>query len=571
MMRHMRRARYWGIILIAVTTLTSIRVCGFEFTDWDDDINIWQNPLLNPPTWRHVAEFWSAPFLGLYIPVTYSVWSAVAAFAWIAEPDGWGNHLNPYLFHTLNFALHLACVLTVWRLLSRFVRAPWAAGIGAALFALHPLQVEAVAWATGAKDLLGTLLAMLGMLAYFSTAKSAEAEREMAPPPLRAMKAIRPPSAAVHLGALGLFVLAVLAKPSTVVAPIMLLLLHFWDGWSWRRRGLKWLLAWFAVALAGALITRAAQPMTPDLLARQPPLWFRPFVAADAMAFYLRKLAWPFGLCIDYGLTPQKLLDAGTWRWTWLLPAGVAIAMALVGAGRQIWIGAGIFVAGLVPVLGLTTYRFQIYFASVADRYVYPSMFGAALVLAHLLSRVDPRPARGRGVIAAVAMLLAILGALSFGQAGFWADGVTLYTHVLAINPDSYAAHQNRGTAEEHDGDLVDAEPDYRAAVEENPDALSARIVLARVQFALGHDAQGVATLAGAIRWQERLDPEKAQTPGSATIVARDDLDLANLAHQYHHPAQAKAILMQAVRFDPQNAEVRRQLVQLQKENEPAP
>jgi hypothetical protein len=116
------QSRLSAALLVLAICIVFGRTCGFEFTLWDDPQTINQNPLLNPPTLAHTAQLWKKPIENLYIPVTYSLWSAAAWVAWLDEPDPHGNHLNPFVFHSLNLIIHIVCALLVLSLLRRLVK-----------------------------------------------------------------------------------------------------------------------------------------------------------------------------------------------------------------------------------------------------------------------------------------------------------------------------------------------------------------------------------------------------------------------------------------------------------------
>ena len=134
--------------------LTLGRVCVNEFAGWDDPENISTNPYYDPPTLRGIAHFWAGPTTGMYIPLPYTLWGGLAYVARVAEPDASGSRLNPWVYHTANLLIHLATCLLVLDFLNRVTKRQWAAWFGAAVFAIHPMQVETVAWASGARDLL---------------------------------------------------------------------------------------------------------------------------------------------------------------------------------------------------------------------------------------------------------------------------------------------------------------------------------------------------------------------------------------------------------------------------------
>src|SRR5438093_1736288 len=151
------------ILIVLVGAAAFGRVAKFEFLSWDDYQTVAGNPQLNPPTSRSIASFWTHPQVDLYIPVTYTVWAFAANAAAVPQPPppnppatGWA--LDARVFHTLNLALHLAAACIVFLLLRDLLggagSADLAAVAGALLFALHPVQVEPVAWISGMKDVL---------------------------------------------------------------------------------------------------------------------------------------------------------------------------------------------------------------------------------------------------------------------------------------------------------------------------------------------------------------------------------------------------------------------------------
>src|SRR5688572_7981596 len=164
--------RRWLPLLIAVITfLTFARVVTYEFLDWDDFDNIVRNPDLNPPTPRSVAAYWAKPHMSLYIPVTYTVWGAVAAVSGLGEPDALGVRLNPMQFHAVNVLIHVVAAVLAFDVLRLLVSHDLPALLGALLFALHPVQVEPVAWVSGTKDVLSGALALAAIGQYVRYAR----------------------------------------------------------------------------------------------------------------------------------------------------------------------------------------------------------------------------------------------------------------------------------------------------------------------------------------------------------------------------------------------------------------
>ena len=466
-----------------------------EFVAYDDDTNVWRNPALNPPTWPRLRGFWQQPYANMYIPVTYSVWTAVALVADMPQADRLGSLLNPYVFHTANLLVHIASVLVVWVILNLLVRHAWAAAVGALLFALHPVQVEPVAWVTGMKDLLCGLLSLLAIWQYLLYAGAEDP----------AQKRSRWAHYAVATAAL---VLALLSKPAAVTLPVIAWILSgLLPGRNWRT-GIAPLLPWVAIAAVSAAIMVQVQPPEARVAS---PLWARPLVASDTIAFYLYKLLYPARLGMDYGRTPQWLVHQPWVYFAWLVPA--------VGGAALWWLrtrtpvlpaAAGVFVASLLPVLGLKLFDYQ-EISTVADRYLYLAMLAPALAMAWWLSRYWTR-ARVTGCI----IVLCILGTRSWFQTWTWRDTRTLLTHAVWVNPSSWTAHRGLVT-ELMATDLPAAIEHGRAAVRSRPDDRP------------NHDALGLALLAArqydqaiaAHREAMRVEPDPVLRLLSQSYLAR--------------------------------------------------
>src|SRR5919202_5121709 len=231
-------------VLVVVTLAVFGQLYGHEFVLWDDGLHVFENPYLQSLTFDNILAFWREPYGELYIPLTYTLWALTAAASrgWLAHPSV-GAPLDPRFFHALNLLVYFLTVLVVWRivrlLLSRTATSPslarveWAAGAGALLFAVHPIHVEAVAWVTGFKDVLYGFLACVAIWQYLIYARG----------DVDASASGKPAGGKAHrlLGrywlATGAYVLALLAKPTAVVIPVVALVLDIW-GWpqTWRHR-----------------------------------------------------------------------------------------------------------------------------------------------------------------------------------------------------------------------------------------------------------------------------------------------------------------------------------------------
>ena len=141
------------LLIVASTLLVYGHTIRNQFLNWDDYDNITENYLFNPVTPANIKRLWTEPFLGLYVPATYTLMGLESHFATRHDPD-FGASITPALFRAVSVGMHLLCALMVFAILRRFTNHPWAAGAGALLFALHPLQAESVCWITEQRGLL---------------------------------------------------------------------------------------------------------------------------------------------------------------------------------------------------------------------------------------------------------------------------------------------------------------------------------------------------------------------------------------------------------------------------------
>ena len=312
-------------LLLAATALVFSPALFADFIRLDDYSHIFENPHLQRMSISGLAGLWTRSYFNLYIPITYSCWWAVTMMGSLLGP----LRQNPWLFHALNLAIHLANSALVFYLLRTLLSLGAqktatqddpgrgkVALIAALVFALHPVQVETVAWISELKGVLSTMFGLLGLLWYY-----------------RCRGAKRALTAAF-------FVAAMLAKPSAVVFPgIVLLVNRILLGMSLRESAVAPAL-YSLLLLPLLLVTKYLQPDTTlDFI---PTASQRLAVAADALAFYFNKVLIPFPLAVDYGRSPQYVLgDLPGWRialLSLLSLAGVAVAIkALLRPAKSRW------------------------------------------------------------------------------------------------------------------------------------------------------------------------------------------------------------------------------------------
>jgi protein O-mannosyl-transferase len=429
--------------LLALTAAAYLPLWGNDFINYDDPVYITDNPgvkagLSGPGCWwawtNNEAPYW--------LPLT---WLSLQFDAHFFSARGPGGEvvLSPAAFHGENLAWHAAGALLLFAVFYRLTGARWRSFLVAALFAVHPMHVESVAWATERKDVLSGFFGALTLWAY--------------------VRYCERPGRLRYLGVAAAFALGLLAKPMLMTLPFVLLLLDYWPLARWapgRGRAALGRLALekvplFALAGASAAITLHARESHGALvLLGEVPLSSRLGNALTAYGWYLSATFWPTRLAALY---PHPYRN---WSAAQAL-AGVACllsltALALWQARRRPWLVVGWlwFVGALVPVIGLAQGGAQAW----ADRFSYWPHVGLFVAVAwgigDLAERVRlPRPAWA----AAGALALGALAALTWVQVGHWHNSTTLWEHALAVTEDNDRAHQYLAQSYRQEGRLEEA------------------------------------------------------------------------------------------------------------------
>jgi hypothetical protein len=481
-----------------------------EFVEWDDFTFIVANPRFNPPTWDTLRFYWTHAGFNLYMPVSYVLWAGLAKLAWLAQPDPVsGTHLNPYVFHFCGVLLHVIAGLAVFGITRRLVGADLPAAVGALLYTLHPLQVESVAFIGTMNTPIAGALALLAVWLFGISGDDDGGNRAQ-----QAFTRWRRPS---FLLATLLLAMALLSKSTAVVAPALALV---FDWAANQRRGPSrslWatvlaLLPWFVLTIPCLVWTKLAQP-APGIAALTP-IWARPLIAGDSLAFYMRRLLWPHPLAIDYGRTPQVMLNSPWLYVNWLAPAALLLVAWWVYKRKPI-VAAGIaaFIIGVLPNSGIVPFDYQ-QFSTTADRYVYLAMTGVALLVAVAVSSgIGPGGARRtRSIVAAVVVVLACI-VLTERQIQTWRDGETLFRHAVQVDPRSWMSWENLANV------IADRDPQQaiaacRRAIAINPSDPSAYNNLGSILMSQQNPRVAAAAFAEA----HRLAPEN---PTFASNYAR--------------------------------------------------
>ena len=423
-------------LLVAASFLPAVWA-GFV---WDDEII---RRIEAVRSWGGIWDLWFSPSAVYHESGSGEdhYWPLVYTTFWV-EHKLWGFH--PLGYHALNLLLHFVNTALLWRLLLR-LRVP-GAFFAAAVFAVHPLHVESVAWVIARKDLLSAFFYLTAVLMWL---------RYSEVPRLRC-----------YVTAILLFTAGMLCKSIVVTLPATLLILQWWRHGSLRQadllRTLPFFLVGFAIALADMSFYESRNISFDYSVAE------RVLIAAHALWFYIGKLAWPVDLAVMYPHWDVSVSDFAEW--------GYVIATLAVGAlfwllrnrvGRGPLACALFFAVTLSPVLGFLPFGYM-NISFVADRYQYLAGIGAIVLFAGTASRGVARlPRAGQGVGKTAALgLLALLGVATWNQSGFYKDSITFFGRAVSVNPESWAAHCYVGGALFNLGRYAEAENHFRRSVE---------------------------------------------------------------------------------------------------------
>lgn len=479
-----------GILLLVAAVFG--QAGGFRFVNFDDGEYVYANPnLLGGLTPRTLAWAFTTGYAANWHPLT---WLSHALDVTLFGGWAGGHHLTSVAIHGTNAVL-------LFLVLRAMTSALWRSALVAALFAIHPLHVEAVAWVSERKELLGALFGILAVGAYHRYA--------------------RRPSPARMAAVAALFALSLLAKPMWVTLPCVLLLLDRWP--LARHEPLRRLaiekLPLLALSAASCAATWFVQSRS-GAVASGFPLAERALNAPIAVLSYLRQTLWPSGLAVFYP-HPASVGQAVPRASAALALAALAsLAVAAVAMRRRRpYVGVGLlwFLGTLVPVIGLV----QVGSQSRADRYTYLPLVGIFVAVAWLLGDwAAARPGRRAGLAGVAATLLLALAAAAHRQASVWRDGGRLYGHAIGATQDNWLAWNNLGMTQLDGGDLEAAIEAFGNAARIKPDYADAWYNAGVALTRLGEPERAAAAYREALR----LDPSNADATANLALLRRHRL-----------------------------------------------
>lgn len=439
----------WFVILGLITAVFAVfwQVRGFEFLNYDDSKYVSDN-------WHILPGLKLKNVVWVFTSEHCDNWHPLTGLSHILDCEIFGP--NPGRHHLVNVMFHIINTILIFVVLERLSGAFRQSAFVAACFALHPAHVESVAWISERKDVLSTMFWFLAMWSYFHYAKN--------PKPGR------------YILTLALFAMGLMSKPMLVTLPFVFLLLDYWplnrlqgSGREEIYRLVREKIPFLVLSAVSCVVTVALQLKTGALKdIERFSLSARVSNAAVSYVRYIGKMIWPVDLAAFY---PHPGERATYWQAAGavvLLAAVTILAVRLSGRYKYLLTGWFWYLGTLVPVIGLVQAGDQ----GMADRYTYVPYIGLFIIVAWGAGNLSSKLKYGQivtGVLSSAIIL--ILAVLTWFQAGYWRDSISLFSHAIEVTGGNYLAYNNRGTCYSQDKKRYDlAIADYTKAIEIKPD-----------------------------------------------------------------------------------------------------
>jgi tetratricopeptide (TPR) repeat protein len=459
------------LFLAAIVWVVFGQILGHEFVNYDDDFYVYENP--------EVAQGLTLQgILRAFTHVHCSNWHPLTWISHMLDCQFYG--LNPGGHHLTNILLHTATAILLFLVLRRMTGFLWRSAFVAAVFAVHPLRVESVAWVAERKDVLSGLFFMLTIGAYARYAR-------------------RPWSPARYGLVVFLFTLGLMCKPMLVTLPLVLLLLDFWPLKRFTihdsrhtpslhhsitplLRLLLEKLPLLGLAVASGAVTIFAQHEALQSCEK----FSLPLRVGNALVsgvVYLGQMFWPSGLAVLYPFTARNI-GVSEVVLSLVLLAGISTGVFVLCRRRPCFLTGWLwYLIMLAPVIGIV----QVGAQARADRYTYLPQIGLYLLLTWAAADLCAGWRHRRVVLGGGATI--ILVALIFcarAQTAYWRNSESLWTHTLACTSDNYIGHNNLGNALLKTGDVDEAMVHFQKALEIKPDFAEAHNNLGNFLFQKG-------------------------------------------------------------------------------------
>ncbi len=429
--------------LAASTLLVFWQVRNFDFVNYDDDVYVYENP--------HILT-------GLTADTIFWTFKSTDAANW--HPLTWLSHIldwrlygkNPAGHHITNLIFHIINVLLLFIVLRKMTNTLWRSAFVAALFALHPLHVESVAWVAERKDVLSTFFLLLTIWSY--------------------VHYVSRPKVVSYLLLIVFFALGLMSKPMLVTLPFVLLLLDYWPlNRLGSKRSLSYLLIekipLFAMTAAASVVTFIVQKKEGAMHITEN--FDFPFRLANPFISYVQyivKMIWPVRLTIFYPSPGQNVSFFYAAMSAGFLLIATILVIRFSKNHRYLFTGWFWYLGTLVPVIGIV----QVGDQAMADRYTYITLTGLFIIIAWGLPELFSKlPQRKIALGLSMAIVLATLAIIAHRQVSCWKNSFTLFSHANQVTQNNYLAHNNLGIAYSSLGRQQEAIDEFGLAIKIRP------------------------------------------------------------------------------------------------------
>ena len=548
-----KKYKYFIVIFLIVTSFIAFgRILGNGFTNFDDNIYITEN--------NHIkAGLNSETIKWAFSAIVSSNWHPLTLLSHALDWSLFGANASGH--HLINLLLHIGAVLFLFFFLEKTTKSLWSSAFVAALFALHPLRVESVAWAAERKDVLSMFFGMATLYVYALYVEEHKLSR--------------------YFLCLTLFALGLMAKPMLVTLPFVLMLLDFWPLGRWQKalapvnvpvaaseksekkktkqrkadsikekkistplasrspiiRSLLWEKAPFIfLTIVSSVITIWAQSKG-GAVASMEKLSFLARVLNATMSYisYIYKIFWPVDLAVFYPYEDPflQLPVAGALL---ILIAITIIVIYTIKKLPFLFVGWFWYLGTLIPVIGLV----QVGRQAMADRYTYLPSIGIGIILIWGIGYLLPKEKLRKIIlIPAAVIVLFVLTFLTWQQSGYWKNSVELFNHTLHVTKDNYLAHDSLGVALAAEGKIDEAVSHYRAALQIKPNDDTTHYNLANALKKQGADEEAITHYQEAVR----INPSYSKAHNNIGVYLEAQLKHDEAIYHYR----------QALQFDPNN------------------
>ena len=432
----MKRTYLLSLLLLFFTTIVFIRVPFFDFTLLEDTTHLDSHPQFSTTPKTQILDLWKKPYL-IYMPLTYSIWRVAGHLtkqknletiprAKTGVPKEF--RFNSTIFHLLPLAFHLGTVFILFWLLCFLTRHPLGSFFGALFFAIHPVQVESIAWVSGLKEPLAGFWGILSLFLFLIGQETS--------PKSKIFKFF-------FLCSTLSFLLSLFSNPSSITLPIAFSVLIYFPYKKERfLLSSKLLALWMGLAAPLIWLQGSTQSWI-HIANLQINLKEKTILALDSLSFYFSKILLPLHLGVDYGRAPDWVLTQTSIYTTASVFFVFIFSLTLfLKWNKMNWALAceGFFLATLLPLFIFNRLLFQTS-SSVADHDLYFALVGVALAIAFSLKFFIKKS----WVQNIAVLILVILAIRTYFQTGYWKDTPTLLTHALEINSKSALAYRTLG------------------------------------------------------------------------------------------------------------------------------